>query len=141
MYPSGYAETGELRERRYLVATLLYDAWLPRALERQLPDAERKAFYWSGIYGAPRTRISEVWVQARQQRRAPEPQFGAQPTITVTMAPEESRMSRLFGALGRFDASVDPAYAKAMADAFLVYVGSQVAMRVLENLKFVAGFA
>jgi hypothetical protein len=141
MYPSGYAETGELRERRYLVATLLYDAWLPRALERQLPDAERKAFYWSGIYGAPRTRISEVWVQARQQRRAPEPQFASQPTITVTMAPEESRMSRLFGAHGRFDTSVDPAYAKAMADAFLVFVGSQLAMRVLENLKVAAGFA
>ncbi len=141
MYPSGYAETGELRERRYLVATLLYDAWLPRALERQLPDAERKAFYWSGIYGAPRTRISEVWVQARQQRRAPEPQADLQPTITVTMAPDPGRMSRLFGAIARFDTSVDPAYAKAMADAFLVYVGSQVAMRVLENLKFAAGFA
>ena len=141
MYPSGYAESGELRERRYLVATLLYDAWLPRALERQLPDAERKAFYWSGIYGAARTRISEVWVQARRQRRAPEPQADLQPTIIVTMAPDPGRMSRLFGAIARFDTSVDPAYAKAMADAFLVYVGSQVAIRVLENLKLAAGFA
>ena len=141
MYPSGYAETGELRERRYLVATLLYDAWLPRALERQLPDAERKAFYWSGIYGAPRTRISEVWVQARLQRRAPQPEAASQPTITATMAPEEGRMSRLFGAIARFDTSVNPAYAKAIADAFLVYVGAQLAIRVLENLKFAAGFA
>jgi hypothetical protein len=141
MYPRGYAETGELRERRYLVATLLYDAWLPRALERQLPDAERKAFYWSGIYGAPRTRISEVWVQARQQRRAPEPQAASLPTITVTIAPEPGRMARLLGAIARFDAPVDPAYAKAMADAFLVYVGAQLTLRVLENLKFTVGFA
>jgi hypothetical protein len=141
MYPSGYAEPGDLRERRYLVATLLYDAWLPRALERQLPDAERKAFYWSGIYGAPRTRISEVWVQARQQRRAPEPQAASQPVITVTMAPARGRVSRWLDAIAGIDASVDPAYAKAMADAFLVYVGSQLAMRVLENMKFVAGLA
>jgi hypothetical protein len=141
MYPSGYAEPGDLRERRYLVATLLYDAWLPRALERQLSDAERKAFYWSGIYGAPRTRISEVWIQARQQRRAPEPLAASEPTITVTMAPTRGRVSRWLDAIAGFDASVDPAYAKAMADAFLVYVGSQLAMRVLENMKFAAGLA
>lgn len=134
MYPSGYAEQGDLRERRYLVATLLYDAWLPRALERQLPDAERKAFYWSGIYGAARTRISEVWIQSRQQHytpqsKPPEPV----PAISVTVEPAPRGFWR---ALGTLDVPVDPAYAKAMADAFLVYVGSQLALRMLENMKF-----
>jgi hypothetical protein len=50
-------------------------------------------------------------------------------------------MARLLGAIARFDAPVDPAYAKAMADAFLVYVGAQLTLRVLENLKFTVGFA
>ncbi|MFM7344844.1 MAG: hypothetical protein ACKO1J_05680, partial [Tagaea sp.] len=50
----------DLGERRYLVATLLIDAWLPRAMERDLAAAERKAMYWSSIYGPKRTRISEV---------------------------------------------------------------------------------
>ncbi|MBL8830752.1 MAG: hypothetical protein JNL71_00045 [Rhodospirillales bacterium] len=136
MYPGGYAEQGEFTERRYLVATLLYDAWLPRALERQLPDAERKAFYWSGIYGAARTRISEVWVQARQQHRAPPPRTVEPiPTISVTVEPPPRTF---WNRLGRLDVPVDPAYAKAMADAFLVYVGSQLALRVLANMKFAA---
>ena len=35
--------SADLGERRYLVATLLIDAWLPRAVERDLAAAERKA--------------------------------------------------------------------------------------------------
>ncbi len=134
MYPGSYADQGEFRERRYLVATLLYDAWLPRALESQLPDAERKAFYWSGIYGAARTRISEVWVQSRRQHGSPVET--PPPTISVTVEPAARGIWRGLGDLARLDVPVDPAYAKAMADAFLVYVGSQLALRVLENLKF-----
>lgn len=139
MYPGSYAEQGEFRERRYLVATLLYDAWLPRALECQLPDAERKAFYWSGIYGAARTRISEVWVQSNRQRGSPAE--ASPPTISVTVEPPTRGFWRGLGDIARLDAPVDPAYAKAMADAFLVYVGSQLALRVLEGMKIAPGLA
>lgn len=155
MFPGAYAEPGDLpdnlKERRYLVATLLYDAWLPRALESQLPDAERKAFYWSGIYGATRTRITEVWIKARptwqhaSYREPPRsPPAREIPTLSITIEPharEEGRVARLLNGLARLDVSVDPAYAKAMADAFLLYVGSQLAMRVLGNLKLAAAFA
>ena len=147
MFPGAYAEPGELKERRYLVATLLYDAWLPRALESQFPDAERKAFYWSGIYGASRTRITEVWMQPRPQWRTSrrEPPHAAAapelPTISVTVAPVEGRFARLLGGIARLDVAVDPAYAKAMADAFLLYVGAQLALRMLGNLKFAASLA
>jgi hypothetical protein len=149
MFPGAYAEPGDLKERRYLVATLLYDAWLPRALESQLPDAERKAFYWSGIYGATRTRITEVWVksrpaawqQAAHHEQPRSPPMRNIPTLSVTIEPREGRVSRLLSGLARLDVSVDPAYAKAMADAFLLYVGSQLAIRVLGNLKLAASLA
>ncbi len=150
MYPGAYAEAGEASERRYLVATLLYDAWLPRALEAHLPDAERKAFYWSGIYGSARTRISEVWVKARPRARTIRPDFPPrafradmppEPAIVVTLPSETMTPRRGFlDALLHLDRPIDPAYVKAMADAFLLYVGSQVAMRVLENLKAAAAF-
>lgn len=145
MYPGAYAEAGEASERRYLVATLLYDAWLPRALEAHLPDAERKAFYWSGIYGSARTRISEVWVRARPRMHAPRPEFRPrapvtepirEPAVVVTLTAETPAPRRGFlDAIRGFDRPIDPAYVKAMADAFLLYVGSQLALRVLENLK------
>ncbi len=148
MFPGAYAEPGDLKERRYLVATLLYDAWLPRALESQLPDAERKAFYWSGIYGAARTRITEVWIKSRPawqhavHREPPgSPPVQDIPTLSVIIEPREGRVSRLLSGLARLDVSVDPAYAKAMADAFLLYVGSQLAIRVLGNLKLAASLA
>ncbi len=147
MFPGAYAEPGELKERRYLVATLLYDAWLPRALESQLPDAERKAFYWSGIYGPSRTRITEVWTHPRPQWRATprEPHRAVsapeRPTISVTVAPMEGRFARFLGGIARLDVAVDPAYAKAMADAFLLYVGAQLTLRMLDNLKFAVSFA
>lgn len=147
MFPGAYAEAEEASERRYLVATLLYDAWLPRALEAHLPDAERKAFYWSGIYGSARTRISEVWVRARPHMRAPRPDFAArakvadiEPTVVVMLAPERTPRRTFFDVLMRFDRPIDPAYVKAMADAFLLYVGSQLAMRMLENLKAATAF-
>jgi hypothetical protein len=140
MYPGSYAQAGELTQRRYLVATLLYDAWLPRALVADLPDAERKAFYWSGIYGAARTRITEVWVRARPQAgRAESPQ---QPTEAIpTLEPEAPRPAkpRFAARLARLDIAIDPAYAKALADAFLLYVGSQIALRALEGIR--AGIA
>jgi hypothetical protein len=145
MSSSAFADPGDLRERRYLVATLLYDAWLPRALEAELPAAERKAFYWSGIYGAARTRITEVWVQARTFRPPPrrQPAEPARPEIptlpsTSAPAPRKRRLARWLGALARLDVPVDPAYAKALADSFLLYVGSQLALRVLANLKLAA---
>jgi len=142
MYPGAYAQAGDLTQRRYLVATLLYDAWLPRALETELPDAERKAFYWSGIYGATRTRITEVWIRARPQPFRPVP---AQPPTAAevpTLEPEASPPPRKSGwakRIARLDIAVDPAYAKALADAFLLYVGSQLALRALEGIR--AGLA
>ena len=150
MYPGAYADPVEASERRYLVATLLYDAWLPRALEAQLSDAERKAFYWSGIYGSTRTRISEVWVRARPRARtvrpeyrpyAPAPDTEPATAVVVTVAPEPKRAGGFLAALVRFDRPIDPAYVKAMADAFLLYVGAQIAMRMLENLKLAAALA
>jgi len=137
MYPGVYAQAGELTQRRYLVATLLYDAWLPRALESELPDAERTAFYWSGIYGATRTRITEVWVRARPQH------FRAAPAReTVEVHEPEIRPPRdrdLAARFARLDIAVDPSYAKALADAFLLYVGSQLALRALDGIR--AGLA
>lgn len=150
MYPGAYADPVEASERRYLVATLLYDAWLPRALEAQLSDAERKAFYWSGIYGSTRTRISEVWVRARPRARAvrseyrpyaPAPDAEPATAVVVSVAPEPKRAGGFLAALVRFDRPIDPAYVKAMADAFLLYVGAQIAMRMLENLKLAAVLA
>ena len=141
MYPGAYAQAGELTQRRYLVATLLYDAWLPRALETELPNAERKAFYWSGIYGATRTRITEVWIRARPQQFRPVPTQAPESDDIATLEPETPpRRDRGFAArLARLDIAVDPAYAKALADAFLLYVGSQLALRALEGIR--AGLA
>jgi hypothetical protein len=150
MFPGAYAEPNEASERRYLVATLLYDAWLPRALEAQLSDAERKAFYWSGIYGSARTRISEVWVRARPHMRTVRPDLAPRPfqpppepmpAVVVTLAATPAPTGGLLGALLKFDRPIDPAYVKAMADAFLLYVGTQIALRMLENLKVAAAFA
>lgn len=141
MFPGAYAQAGELTQRRYLVATLLYDAWLPRALETELPNAERKAFYWSGIYGATRTRITEVWIRARPQHFRPVPAHPPEADDVATLEPEAPpRRDRGFAArLARLDIAVDPFYAKALADAFLLYVGSQLALRALEGIR--AGLA
>jgi hypothetical protein len=146
MYPSSYAETFEMRERRYLVATLLHDAWLPRALVGDLALAEQKATYWSEIYGAPRTRISEVWVPGRPQK-APEPQapptfarsFTQKPAaVEISLAPARRAhpRRRWTDRLARLDRPLDPFYAKALIDTFLLYVGTQIAFRMLEILKF-----
>ncbi len=148
MYPTSYAEPFETRERRYLVATLLYDAWLPRALVGDLAQAEQKATFWSEIYGAPRTRISEVWVPGRPQN-APEPQtpsnfarpFGPKTaTVEIVLTPAVTRRARprrrRTDRLARLDRPLDPFYAKALIDMFLLYVGTQIAFRMLEILKF-----
>ena len=135
MYPGDYAEATELSERRYLVATLLYDAWLPRALVADLDLAEKKAIYWSEIYGAPRTRISEVWVPTKRPKMRPTPQaaFVAQ-TAPLTSAPPRAQ-SNWTQTLAKLDRPFDPTYAKGLIDGFLLYIGTQVALRVLEMLK------
>jgi hypothetical protein len=137
MYPGDYAEATELSERRYLVATLLYDAWLPRALVADLDLAEQKAIYWSEIYGAPRTRISEVWVPTKRPgRRQPSPTAAVAETVpqlkAPTRPPHRMDWAQLFTMLDR---PFDPTYAKGLIDGFLLYVGTQIALRVLEMLK------
>ena len=135
MYPGNYAEATELSERRYLVATLLYDAWLPRALVADLDLAEKKAIYWSEIYGAPRTRISEVWVPTKRPKMRPTPQAAfvaeAAPLATAPPRPRSSWAQTL----AKLDRPFDPTYAKGLIDGFLLYIGTQVALRVLEMLK------
>jgi len=140
MYPDAYAETIDLRERRYLVATLLFDAWLPRALVADLGEAENKAIYWSDIYGAPRTRISEVWVEAKYPRPDPQPArpaFVQAPVLQVEMAPRRERRKRNWAAaFAKLDRPFDPSYAKALVDGFLLYVGAQVAFRMLDIMRY-----
>lgn len=133
MYPGSYAEATELSERRYLVATLLYDSWLPRALVADLDLAEQKAIYWSEIYGAPRTRISEVWVPTKRPKMRPTPQaaFVAPAAPVPTLLPRTSWTQTL----AKLDRPFDPTYAKGLIDGFLLYVGTQIALRVLEMLK------
>jgi hypothetical protein len=122
--PTASFASADLGERRYLVATLLIDAWLPRAMERDLAAAERKAMYWSAIYGPKRTRISEVFVPGIC--RAPprvEPAAPAPPAKPEARAPRKSWLAAL-------DRPIDPAYAKALCDLFLLYV----ATRLIERL-------
>ncbi len=135
MYPGDYAEATELSERRYLVATLLYDSWLPRALVADLDLAEQKAIYWSEIYGAPRTRISEVWVPTKRPKMRPAPRtaFVAE-AVPVPRAPPRAR-ANWAQTLAKLDRPLDPTYAKGLIDGFLLYVGTQIALRVLEILK------
>ncbi|MFM8799815.1 MAG: hypothetical protein ACKOEE_04550 [Tagaea sp.] len=124
--------SADLGERRYLVATLLIDAWLPRALERDLADAERKAMYWSAIYGPQRTRISEVFVPGarrpppRMAPASPQPPRARKPAPTPTLDPPPARNTWL----AVLDRPIDPAYAKACCDLFLLYV----AWRLVERL-------
>jgi hypothetical protein len=118
----------DLGERRYLVATLLIDAWLPRAMERDLEAAERKAIYWSSIYGPKRTRISEVFVPGL---RRPPPRTGPAPPPPPKPAPEASAPRKSW--LAAFDRPIDPADAKALCDLFLIYV----AVRLTEAVAFV----
>ena len=136
MYPGDYAEATELSERRYLVATLLYDSWLPRALVADLDLAEQKAIYWSEIYGAPRTRISEVWVPTKRPKIRPTPQ-AAFVAMAAPALPDQPRpRSSWAQSLAKLDRPLDPTYAKGLIDGFLLYVGTQIALRVLEMLKF-----
>ena len=137
MYPGSYAEATELSERRYLVATLLYDAWLPRALVADLDLAEQKAVYWSEIYGAPRTRISEVWVPTKRpgQRQTPPAAFIADAETQPNESIRRSQRANWAQILTQLDRPFDPTYAKGLIDAFLLYVGTQIALRVLEILK------
>jgi len=145
MYPGSYADAIELSERRYLVATLLYDAWLPRALVADLDLAEKKAIYWSEIYGAPRTRISEVWVPTKRprMRQAPQAAFAAQAQPTFTAQAEPAPKTRTpprpsaswAQTLAKLDRPFNPTYAKGLIDGFLLYVGTQIALRVLDMLK------
>jgi hypothetical protein len=116
--------TADLGERRYLVATLLIDAWLPRAMERELEAAERKAMYWSTIYGPKRTRISEIFVPGRRAR----PRMG--PAKPPPPAPAPSPPANSW--IAAIDRPIDPAYAKALCDLFLLYIG----MRLIEALAF-----
>ena len=134
MYPGSYAEATELSERRYLVATLLYDAWLPRALVADLDLAEQKAIYWSEIYGAPRTRISEVWVPTKRPKMRPSPQAAYTAEAAPPM-PRPSARPNWAQTLAKLDQPFEPTYAKGLIDGFLLYVGTQIALRVLEMLK------
>lgn len=135
-------QRAELGERRYLVATLLLDAWLPRAMERDLAAAERKAMYWSGIYGPRRTRISEIFVPGaagggRVASAPPPSRPGLAPQAILHAAapekppPRETRRGGLFASLDR---PVDPAYAKAMCDLFLLYIASKLIERMFGAL-------
>lgn len=119
--------SADLGERRYLVATLLIDAWLPRAMERDLAAAERKAMYWSAIYGPKRTRISEVFVPGL---RRPPPRMGpAPPPPPPPVAQPEPTPRKAW--LAALDRPIDPAYAKAVCDLFLLYVAARLVERVL----------
>ncbi len=119
--------SADLGERRYLVATLLIDAWLPRAMERDLETAERKAMYWSAIYGPKRTRISEVFVPGL---RRPPPRMGPAPPPPPPPATETEPAPRKAW-LAALDRPIDPAYAKALCDLFLLYVAARLVERVL----------
>lgn len=137
---SPFEQGAELGERRYLVATLLVDAWLPRAMERDLAAAERKAMYWSEIYGPRRTRISEIFVPGATggpraastppppPRQRPQPQ--AMPRETVKPAAPRAREKPRGGVLALLDRPIDPAYAKAMCDLFLLYIASKLLERM-----------
>lgn len=138
---SVFEQGAELGERRYLVATLLIDAWLPRAMERDLAAAERKAMYWSEIYGPQRTRISEIFVPgaASGPRVAstpppppprPRPQPQAIPRAAVTPEKPRLRETPRGGWLALLDRPIDPAYAKAMCDLFLLYIASKLLERM-----------
>lgn len=118
--------SADLGERRYLVATLLIDAWLPRAMERDLAAAERKAMYWSSIYGPKRTRISEVFVPGL---RRPPPRMGPAPPPPPPEPEAPARAPRK-GWLGSLDRPIDPAYAKALCDLFLLYVATRLVERL-----------
>jgi hypothetical protein len=120
----------DLGERRFLVATLLIDAWLPRAMERDLEAAERKAMYWSSIYGPRRTRISEVFVPGLHR---PRPHMGpAPPPPPPPPEPEAPPPPPRKAWLAALDRPIDPAYAKALCDLFLLYI----AFRLMEALAF-----
>lgn len=140
---NAFEQGAELGERRYLVATLLIDAWLPRAMERDLAAAERKAMYWSEIYGPRRTRISEIFVPgATSGPRAaaapppprPKPQPQAMPRETVTPEQPRAREAPRGGLLALLDRPIDPAYAKAMCDLFLLYIGTKLLERMFGTL-------
>lgn len=120
----------DLGERRFLVATLLIDAWLPRAMERDLAAAERKAMYWSAIYGPKRTRISEVFVpgfRPSPPRRGP---AATAPPPPPPPAAETTPPSPRKPWLAVLDRPIDPAYAKAMCDLFLLYVATRLVERL-----------
>lgn len=137
---SVFEQGAELGERRYLVATLLIDAWLPRAMERDLAAAERKAMYWSEIYGPRRTRISEIFVPGATSgpRVAatppppprPKPQPQASPRATVEPEKPRARETPRGGLLAFLDRPIDPAYAKAMCDLFLLYIATKLLERM-----------
>jgi hypothetical protein len=140
---SVFEQGAELGERRYLVATLLIDAWLPRAMERDLAAAERKAMYWSEIYGPRRTRISEIFVPGATSgpRVAttpppppppprPKPQPQAMPRETVEPEKPRARQTPRGGVLALIDRPIDPAYAKAMCDLFLLYIATKLLERM-----------
>lgn len=143
---STFQQGAELGERRYLVATLLIDAWLPRAMERDLAAAERKAMYWSEIYGPRRTRISEIFVPGatsgprvattppppRPPPVRPQPQ--AMPRETVAPEKPRRRETPRGGLLALLDRPIDPAYAKAMCDLFLIYIASRLLERMFGTL-------
>ncbi len=142
---SAFQQGAELGERRYLVATLLIDAWLPRAMERDLAAAERKAMYWSEIYGPRRTRISEIFVPGATSgpRVAtappspppqPKPRPQAMPRETVEPEKPRPRETRRGGVLTLLDRPIDPAYAKAMCDLFLLYIASKLLERMFGTL-------
>lgn len=122
---AAFAASADLGERRYLVATLLIDAWLPRAMERDLEAAERKAMYWSSIYGPKRTRISEVFVPGLQR---PRPRMGPAPPPPPNPEPEAPKRNTTW--LASFDRPIDPAYAKALCDLFLLYVAARLVERL-----------
>jgi hypothetical protein len=126
---AAFQASADLGERRFLVATLLIDAWLPRAMERDLEAAERKAMYWSAIYGPRRTRISEVFVPGPQR---PRPRMGPAPPPRPPPPESEAPPPRKawFASLDR---PIDPAYAKALCDLFLLYV----VVRLTEAIAFV----
>lgn len=138
---SAFDQGAELGERRYLVATLLIDAWLPRAMERDLAAAERKAMYWSEIYGPRRTRISEIFVPgaasgprvASTPPPPPQPRPQPQASPSAAIASEKSRPREMprGGFLAWLDRPIDPAYAKAMCDLFLLYIASKLIERML----------
>lgn len=138
---SAFDQGAELGERRYLVATLLIDAWLPRAMERDLAAAERKAMYWSEIYGPRRTRISEIFVPgaasgprvASTPPLPPQPRPQPQASPSAAIASEKSRPREMprGGFLAWLDRPIDPAYAKAMCDLFLLYIASKLIERML----------